>query len=32
VVENWAGPVGLTIMLVVFSGLGWQFWKARRVG
>jgi membrane protein DedA with SNARE-associated domain len=32
VVESWAGPVGLTIMLVVFSGLGWQLWKARRAG
>lgn len=31
-VENWAGPIGLTIMVVVFSGLGWQLWKARRAG
>ena len=29
-VEDWAGPIGLGIMLLVFAGIGWHFWKARR--
>ncbi len=31
-VGEWAGPVGLTIMVVVFAGLAWHLWKARRAG
>jgi membrane protein DedA with SNARE-associated domain len=31
-VEDWAGPVGLTLMLLVFGGIGWRLWKARRAG
>jgi membrane protein DedA with SNARE-associated domain len=30
IVEAWAGPVGLGIMLVVFAALGWKLWKMRR--
>ena len=29
-VEAWAGPIGLAIMLVVLAGIGWHFWRARR--
>jgi membrane protein DedA with SNARE-associated domain len=29
-VEEWAGPIGLTIMLCVFGLIGWQVLKARR--
>ncbi len=29
-VEDWAGPIGASIMLAVFALLGWQVWKARR--
>jgi membrane protein DedA with SNARE-associated domain len=29
-VEQWAGPIGLTIMLVVFAVIGWKIWRARR--
>lgn len=31
-VEAWAGPIGLGVMLVVFGAIGWQLWKARRAG
>ena len=31
-VEDWAGPIGLAIMLAVFALVGWQVWKARRAG
>jgi membrane protein DedA with SNARE-associated domain len=31
-VEDWAGPVGLGFMLIVFAALGWQIWKGRRAG
>ncbi|MDB5375354.1 MAG: alkaline phosphatase [Belnapia sp.] len=31
-VEEWAGPIGLTVMLLVFGGIGWRIWKARRTG
>jgi membrane protein DedA with SNARE-associated domain len=31
-VERWAGPIGLTIMLCVFALIGWQIWKSRRAG
>jgi membrane protein DedA with SNARE-associated domain len=29
-VEAWAGPVGLGVMLAVFGALGWKWWKVRR--
>ncbi|MBK1659577.1 DedA family protein [Paracraurococcus ruber] len=31
-VEDWAGPIGLTIMAVVLGLVAWQVWKARRAG
>ena len=31
-VEDWAGPIGLGVMLIVFGAIGWQVWKGRRTG
>jgi membrane protein DedA with SNARE-associated domain len=30
-VEDWAGPIGASIMLCVLALIGWQLWKARRL-
>jgi len=29
-VEDWAGPIGLTIMAGVFGLIGWQVWRSRK--
>ncbi|MFC7540575.1 DedA family protein [Siccirubricoccus deserti] len=29
-VEAWAGPIGLAVMLVVFAVLGWKLWRLQR--